>query len=145
MVENIFALSFLVKDGRVEIKVDENGCHLVSPKNSPRAELIASRDVPYSHFIFRFDFFFGRVFRFDFKDWQMMKDMVEVGEELMPHTSPMSMFGGSQGHYAGQRSQAKAPSTPIRKLCRNQALVIQGQSIAEDCLERENAAANAIY
>lgn len=31
-VENLFALSFLVKDGRVEIATDENGSHIVCKK-----------------------------------------------------------------------------------------------------------------
>jgi len=37
-IENIFALSFVVKDGRVEINVDENGRHFVVPKMLPELQ-----------------------------------------------------------------------------------------------------------
>ncbi|KAK7396293.1 hypothetical protein VNO78_17196 [Psophocarpus tetragonolobus] len=74
-VENLFALSFLVRDGRAEIKVNEAGCQLVLPRNAPAANLVLSKDVAVSHF----------VFRFDFNDWKLMVRCVGVGEELMPH------------------------------------------------------------
>ncbi|KAJ8565191.1 hypothetical protein K7X08_007767 [Anisodus acutangulus] len=74
-VENLFALSFLVKDGRVVIDVDENGSHFLSPRNGPDAKLVKSGEVKYSHF----------VFRLDFADWELLKNAVPEGEELMPN------------------------------------------------------------
>ncbi|KAL3379259.1 hypothetical protein AABB24_000129 [Solanum stoloniferum] len=74
-IENLFALSFLVKDGRVVIDVDENGAHFLTPRNGPDANLVKSGEVKYSHF----------VFRLDFADWELMKKAVAEGEELMPN------------------------------------------------------------
>lgn len=98
-IENIFALSFLVKDGRAEIKLDENKNHIITPRNAPSATDMSSGEASYSQFIFRFDF----------KDWKLMMESIDSSEELMPHRDSLPLYHKSDN----------ASESQIRKISRN--------------------------
>ncbi|KAL5703634.1 hypothetical protein ACHQM5_022162 [Ranunculus cassubicifolius] len=65
-----------------------------------------------------------------------MLDYMRDGEELMPHrTHAPSPAGETQRETVREESQAAAPTTLIRKLCRNRGLVIQEESVVEESPE----------
>ena len=70
---------------------------------------------------------------------QLMKDVVPVGEELMPHRESSNTSPAPQAEQASyNNTQGASRTTPIRKLSRNRGLVIR-ESVVEDSPEDDVA------
>ncbi|CAA0821078.1 Non-structural maintenance of chromosomes element 4 homolog A [Striga hermonthica] len=126
-VENLFALSFLVKDGRVRVDVDESGSQLIVPTNGPSAEDIKNRVVENHQFIFRFDF----------NDWKLMKTTVKEGNELMPQRDTFDNATNAKAKTEPCKQEPPIPegvpfyscsvrTAPVKKFSKNNGLTMGG-------------------
>ncbi|XP_073157940.1 non-structural maintenance of chromosomes element 4 homolog A-like [Henckelia pumila] len=127
-VENLFALSFLVKDERVHIDVDENGSQIAMPRNGPSAEDIKNGVVASHQFIFRFDF----------DDWKLMKNLVPEGKELMPHRDTVFGEAKQEPNYNGFSQVDSIPTDSqlihapqVKKFSRNFGHIMQISEFTE--------------
>eukprot|EP00897_Mesotaenium_endlicherianum_P003830 jgi/Mesen1/3475/ME000195S02623 len=110
-VENIFSLSFLIRDGLAAFSHDGKGDALqVEIKKKPTQEQRGGgvRNAQFA-------------LRIDYSDWEELKKMVPAGGELMPHRPAADQQqhpsgGGEPPCASGKRSQ-----TPVRKHSRNRA------------------------
>ncbi|KAF4359191.1 hypothetical protein F8388_005300 [Cannabis sativa] len=108
-VENLLALSFLVRDGRVGITVDKNSRQL--GQGTLPMQIQSRQEI------------------LDYKDWELMKGVVAVGEELMPHRGGVPV--------------ARVAS-PIRNISRNRTVAVAEQispTVVKVCSEKEYNAA----
>lgn len=70
---------------------------------------------------------------------QLMKDVVPVGEELMPHRESSNTSPAQAEQASYNNTQGASRTTPIRKLSRNRGLVIREESVVEDSPEDDFA------
>ncbi|GBG60858.1 hypothetical protein CBR_g15979 [Chara braunii] len=130
-VENVFSLSFLVKDGRVELTVDPEGRIWAAPKNAPTAADLAAGKAAMSQFILRLDY----------EDWEDMQERLENEDDLMPHREVESQPQrqeevASTPHRGGPGSSRK---TTRNRLCENALNVEDCSSTAPEAQDSADA------
>lgn len=99
-VENLFTLSFLVKDGRVELKraPGDRGVLVTLAADQPVAEDFRSGKAAAMQF----------VFRLDVADWEAARGRMPQ-QPLMPHREP---HAETQAMQAPRQTQPRAPGLP---------------------------------
>jgi len=84
-VENMFHISFLVKDGRVALKIAENGLPVLRPKSQKKTEGQPKEEVKNQV-----------VMNISMRDWQMMKTNLNITKAAIPHIDPKQESNGEQ-------------------------------------------------
>ncbi|KAF2456311.1 Nse4 C-terminal-domain-containing protein [Lineolata rhizophorae] len=74
-IENMFAVSFLIRDGNVAIEEDENGLPLLRPEN-PRTIEEQRREEVSKH---------QAIFSLDWETWQNLVQAFDIREPIIPH------------------------------------------------------------
>jgi len=93
-VENMFHVSFLIKDGRVAFKIGENGLPVIRPKSTKKAEGQPKEEAKNQV-----------VMNISMKDWQLMVQNLNITEAMIPHIKAKQEPNGDQA------SQFKKPKT----------------------------------
>lgn len=84
-VENMFHMSFLIKDGRVAFKIGENGLPVIKPKNQKKTEGQPQEEAKNQV-----------VINISMRDWQLMVKNLNITEATIPHIQAKQETNGEQ-------------------------------------------------
>ena len=83
-MENIFYLSFLVRDGRVKIYEDDNGMPIVEPVSQQELEKMEGLQSR------------QKIIEFDMQTWKDIIQVYNLKEPMIPHRKPSVGLGASK-------------------------------------------------
>ncbi|KAH7344350.1 Nse4 C-terminal-domain-containing protein [Pyrenochaeta sp. MPI-SDFR-AT-0127] len=90
-VENLFYISFLVREGNAKIIKDDDGLPLLIPEEPHGLSDQREKNIQKHQ----------AVFSIDYPTWQMFIDAFDIREPLIPHREQEEAHVGSGGWYAG--------------------------------------------
>ncbi|KAL7947167.1 Nse4 C-terminal domain-containing protein [Trichoderma barbatum] len=90
-IENLFYVSFLIRDGRVEIDFDEHGLPALAPVDRERDDTGATRQATSKH---------QAILSMDMETWQDIIDTMGLTEPMIEHRRELTVSGpGARGWY----------------------------------------------
>ncbi|KAL7913545.1 Nse4 C-terminal domain-containing protein [Trichoderma velutinum] len=90
-IENLFYVSFLIRDGRVEIDFDEHGLPALAPVDRERDDTEAIRQATSKH---------QAILSMDMETWQDIIDTMGITEPMIEHRRELTVSGpGARGWY----------------------------------------------